>query len=651
MDESGLLGFQDGFYGENLRLVGVSRWATMDCSPTSDLPCERCPADLDLRETSAGAWTCVGGTVAHGPGGMTIVPTGGATSVELTLELAGWGCPPCLYAAVCEAFTPRWTASGVSGVSGSIVSALGGTKDLGPLASGTRASLPRGNDLHYAGSWGIENGAGFTSDLGMDALPAGDSAAAMGDASRVHASGGLRGKGGASLRLTIQLGGSPASISVGYPTLHRASGAATVVNETGSSCAVLFENGPAMRFGNWDFYVVDPDDPDGEGVFTVPPAVEGLGHKSSAVDGICWRRAVLQGVSPEDGGTSGTAASPIAVPSLADELALRYDAVEGRTVRLADRGTISFPLPSSDGKIRLALVNTLSESAPLALLPTPGRDAATWKATGARSVRVWDLCKEPRDVVSPVKPLELRKPDGALVSAPHSAPAGWKVERYRIATENDEPATWRLAQGGTTYARVRPWHGWFWVGGRSDAVRAVAYDVGRNLRHYRAAATDAAIETEATGNVAPFSPSLQTSALDAAWLRVRVSRVDRTAALWAMRGDGTTVLAARSVDEGATFEPPMLIGTGKIGDFEITQNGPVWFYWVDGSTVFYALYNAKVTMLLASGATNVVDADGEGAVAVRESVGGQGAWRMGLYYTTSGGERAFLTAPDGKTFT
>jgi hypothetical protein len=458
VDESGHTPHQDAYYAPFARWMGISRWTTMACSASPSKTYETCPDALELRADSAPSWSSPDADLTFSADGIHVAKRSDDQKIaNLILELEGWAGPPYLYPAVCSGVTIAWT--GATDVGTTFVSSFGNAVSGGTHASGDTVPIPRTKDQGYAGSWGSQHGGidpdgePWTDDVGTDVASGGQSAAAMADPSRVHAPGALRAKGAARLIVSLTLGDGPNVLK--YPVFHKASGNPKVVNLDGASSVILWPDGPMVAYGAWIFF--DPD-----AGFQNPPLVGRLGYKSTIVDGICWRRAVMQGVSPLSGGVTGTGSGTV-IPQLTDELYDRFDAYEGQSIAVADKFSISLVLPGSDGTVRIALVNTMAEAPPLALLPSPGRDAS-WKPAGDGNVSVWDLCKEPRDVVSPVDALQVYSHDGTLLSAPVSAPSGWAIERYSIAVENDELADTELKQNGTLMAKVRPLHGWWWVG-------------------------------------------------------------------------------------------------------------------------------------------------------------------------------------------
>ena len=588
-DESGHTPFVDAFVGENLRWFDNSRWVTMDCSPTGAGPYEACPPSLELRPDSAPAWSVTGATPSFGSAGITLNPDEGATQIVLELALAQHACPPAFYPATCGKVRLAWSGPRIAEVSAALVSALGGTKPLAELVSGADAVLPRGADSGYAGSWAIQNGNDFTDDFGLDVAPGGESSATMSDPARIHSFGGVAMGQGGRLRITIALADGSGSPVLRYPIFHRAAGKPTVVHESGQCSAILWPDGPGLRFGDWVHF--DPI----QG-WLDPPGVLGLGYKATIVDAIAWRRLVLQGVSALSGGTTGLTSSPQIVPALTTELAQRFDAFEGRSIAQVDQKGIGFPLPMGSGDhLRFALVNTMAETPPYPLFPVRRRDPETWQPTGTPACVVYDLCKEPRDVIATGAPLTVRKPDGTVVSEVAPAPAGWSIQRYSPALDNDESG-WKVGRGGTVYGDLAPWHGYLFVGGLAEKIRKwVSLSVSRAFAHVLASsAGDGTFALARADNLTPtdFSHEYPATSLQADSLRIAHQRGGRGDPVWIAYVEGGVARLARCALGG---EPGDVIVLGSASQAALcwSGNNVLHAYRLDGGAVYVRRFDLE----------------------------------------------------------
>lgn len=444
VDDSGHTPWMDNFTGENLRFLGISRWLTQEAT---------WPTSKTLDADSAGAWSVDGCTAAFG---ADIVLSGSGTRT-LELDMATWTHAPYLYAHVCDRIGVGWDATNVDSVQVFLVGIDGATVPL--CSSPGTYSRPFDRGTEYAGSWGVDNGAGFVSDLGMDASSSGRSLSTMGDPELAMAFSLLPGRTAHKLRFVVTPVDPDEDTTVHYPTLYRPFVKPTQVWESAQCCAWIWADGPGIRWGS--FYWFDPDLG-----FQDPPIPKGLGIRNTIIDWLCWKREVLQG----DHALGGT-------PDLTTELSSLFDFSEGQSVAVVDKFSLAFPLPGADDEaIRAALVNTMAEFPPLAACPWKARDSH-WQPTGTHCQKAYDWCQEPRFIVAAgTDPLVLKKPDDTLASSAFSVPSGWKGQTYNVALENDETG-WNLYAGSDLFATVRPWHGWFWSG----SVSFVALDALCNL--------------------------------------------------------------------------------------------------------------------------------------------------------------------------
>lgn len=652
-EASGLTTVYDQFWPPyTIRPIGWSRSPVMDCGPGGAGLFEDCPASLDLRADSAPSWGSDDATLSFGAGGVTVTPKSASqTTATLTLNLGGWLGPPFFYPTTCGSVTLGF--SGAAELDVSFASALGGTDLVGSVSDGSTVTIPRGTDRGYAGSYGTQNGVPdpenpgsfFTADKGLDVAPGGKSAATMADAARAQSFEGLTGGQASRLVLTITLdrdgSGNALAGLVRYPTFHRASGNPTIVWESGQCAAILWPDGPGIRWGNWQFY-------DGEEFLSVPNVL-GLGYTSTVVDAIAWRRAVMQGVSPLSGGTTGTGTGT-AIPPLTTELAQRYTAFEGQSIGQVDRDSWSLPVNAASGHVYVLLGNSYSETPPMAMFMAHKRDPVTYQPTGSPGGQVYDLCKGPRDVISPTTALQVYDPSGTLLSSSQSAPSGWKIERYDPAVTNAEPATYELRQGAsgsqTTFAKVRPWHGWFWLGQAGQLAKILAGAVSRNLRHARVVEKDGGIAIQTSNNLRPFTFSAGSSLGAADWARIAYPtqrRDDPAAVLYGPHG-GTATLAV-SPDEGVTLIPQFTIADADYADHAFTPSGDLYVFRLKSGAIYGRLYDALLNPVGSEWTTSLTGVD-DSPIDVTISVGSSGELRIHVQYFASGSV-VFATSSTG----
>lgn len=625
---------------ENLRGVGVSRFPVMECTPTAPKVYERCPDALELRPDSEPSWGSSDAALTFTGAGIEIVPNdSGDTEVTVDLALNAWSAPPYLYPQTCGSVTLDW--SGIASVEAVWISGRTGTKTSPPFAAGDTIPIPTGKDLGYAGTWGHEDGNGWTEDQGIDVAPGGQSLDAMANPSYVETIGALSGHQAAILRLKITLGTTGVQ-RFKYPIFHRAAGTPVPVVLTGSRTVLLYPDGPGVLFG--DLLWFDPDLG-----FLNPPLPQGLGYRSTIVDGISWRRAYLQGVSPLDGGTTGLTSAPVVIPALATELADRYTPFEGQSIAQADRDGWSFVLPGFAGGVGCALCNAYQEAyPPMAGWPVRARASGTYRPTGDPTGSVYDLAKEPRDVVTPGtgNPLVLRAPDGTLLSSSIAAPSGWSIERHLLAVENDEPTTYRLTRGARHIASVRPWHGWYW-GGRANVESrpfiAYAVDTGWH-RHRRIVGYDGTVDLGKADDRLLWSDLATEFEADAGDLAI--TKDDKAALVAVLVKDGSARVLT-SEDDGATWTERVTGLAAVDAAIDCGRDHRRWVYRLtEDGNVYGRGYDASWNPITA----DTLVASDAAAIDCEESVSG-GDWRMVLLVIADDGTRTTLSSLDGLTFT
>ena len=648
VETSGLTLLYDNYWPDGfMRPLGWSRSPVMDCGPSGNAYLnEICPNDLQLRQDSKPSWSSSDATLTFSAAGITVTPKSNTqTTATVMLALNGWSASPYLYPQTCSTVTVGYSAAQALNLS--FGSALGGSAGVSNVNDGDTITMPTGTDGGYSGSWGIEDGvtdptstqippATFTTDHGIDEAEGGESYYAMLDPSRAQSFGGVSGRQAATmsfvLTLTADANGHAQPATIKYPTFHRAAGTPTVVYLTGATCAIIWPSGPMVMYGN-EFYW--------DGLqWNEPPLISGLGYSPTIIDAIGWRRAFLQGVSPLRGGTTGTGAG-IVIPPITTELVARYTPFEGQAIPDVDQASWSFVLPTWDGNIRFVLGNTYQELPPLAMFGAPARAAGTYAKQGSTWGGVYDLCKEPRDVVSPQTPLQVYDDNDNLVSSSQPAPTGWCIERYNPQVTNDEATDWQLKQtvDGTTtlYAKIRPWHGWAWMGGLAELGGSVSSDVALHGRHVVAyiskkkALIKIAANSDAT-NYKDVDPSIQADSLCVRWLR------DNDEYLALMYASNSTIYYATSKDEGASFGMPTTIATGISPTFIVSKNSIRYVYYLVKNGSAYDIRGQLISNqgdVLKPEFTVKTGVDKDG-VSVREAFQSQGKHLIIIDYVLSG---------------
>ncbi|MDR3691177.1 MAG: hypothetical protein P4L46_17480 [Fimbriimonas sp.] len=187
-------------------------------------------------------------------------------------------------------------------------------------------------------------------------------------------------------------------------------------------------------------------------------------------------------------------------------------------------------------------------------------------------------------------------------------------------------------------------------------LRNLGYDVSNSLRHCRTYANTATghIGMGCAGNLLPLSWTDGDTGISATWARPRFQDSGPQWPVGLFYGDGTQCHFGQTYDEGASWGTVIDMSTGSIGDYEEGAGGLRWFYKLQspdgGATwnVWNRVLDAQLNVVRDWTETNVTGVDGE-PIAVRESPGPDGAWRIGLCYSI-GGALTVSFSFDGLTF-
>jgi hypothetical protein len=621
LEDSGHTPFMDAFCGENLRWLGISRFKVDAIAP---------PSSIALSAASAPAWTVTGGTPTFGAS-IEVAPAG--ASVSLEYDLGRWTEAPYQFPHGCSHIEIDWASANVQALVVRFVGRDGGGIMIAS-APGTYA-LPTGPARYRAGSWAIDNALGYTDDTGTDIGTGGISAATMADPERTAAFGLLTGRTGGKIRFDVVPIDPSQPVAIHYPEFVRPEEHPTVVWESAQCAALIHEDGPGTRWGN--FYWFDP-----MLGFLDPPMTKGLGQRNTIIDWLCYRREYLQGVHAL-GGT----------PSLTTELTQLYDFYEGQSISVVDKFSLAFILPRSttptDHTIRAALVNTIAEVPPLACFPYRERGGVNWLPLGDYGQEVWDWGQETRYIVSAgAQPLHLVDPDDTVHTVVETAPDGWSITSHAVELENDETG-WKLVRSGREHASVRPWHGWFAALGL-DRGTPLDYSVSRNWRHGRAYQKDDAIWLGHSKNVPPLA--FNDHVLDLAADRVRIAYPrggsdDKLSVLYRLEGDGAYRLGKLS--EGGTITVSVNLGAADDGDLAWTSNSVLFVYLRRGNLLFGRSYDLKGNALGGEWATTGLGAIDDKPIVVEPFVNDGSQW-LSLSYFQGGAMKTAVTK-NGVDFT
>lgn len=457
--ESGISPFWDS-YTASLGWVGASRWKTRDFTVRTSYTYD---------SSTSAIWTLTDCTASWG-GSITLTSTG-ASTISAKLELGRYDYAPYQWAHVANKIFVDWSTTNVSAVRVYLV----GVDYNDPARPSARALLkvnsgdttttknhtydrPVGTSEQYAGSWAIDNGVGVVTDTGADFDGDGISAATMADAERALAFQLLAGYSAAYLEFEIDLVSTGSPVTIEYPRLEYSySDDPQMVIETGQTAAIIWKNGPGIRWGNTFYY--------DSGVLTTPE-LKGLGvYPNTIIDALCWGRNWIEGKLSTDG--------------LTTELATIFDTEEGQSAANADARSLACILPKTyaDGGIHsldkttlhMALIGTQAEWPPMAAMPYRKRDSA-WAATGTYAQVAYSWAQERRDFVSAGRtPIHLRESGGAQWTAARTgALSGWTISSHSHAVDNSESGYFIYYNGAKRATDIRPWHGYFFADGSAS---------------------------------------------------------------------------------------------------------------------------------------------------------------------------------------
>ena len=423
------------------------------------------PSTFAYASANSGLFSAVSDCSLAFGANITVTLDGGKTSCVVRLDLASFSADPFMLPQLAEKTAVEWSDGSAAVVSVDVyVENPHGDKAL--LTSASSATAVRRPDAaradsKYAGSWGQDHGLGTVTDTGTDSTGAGESATVMafGSEERVHAFQLIAGYGAKYLRFEIAVDSAGGTMNLEYPVLTLATTSAKVVIENGHWAAIVWDDGPGVRFGQWDWT--------NGTLFQSPPFVSKLGvpgfpvggKKSSITDALCFKHVMLE----------GNVASAAAVDA---DVAALYDTTEAPSQNFVDADDIdvhAFVLPDPKGAAKAGLfilVNSRREVPPAICLPVQAR-------TGdyERSLTQWGLTslsfvQSPRKIVyrSAGSVVSLTDPaDGSVWTSEVPVALGWKAAVHDREVDNDEAATFLLKRAGVELAKVSPWHGYFCV--------------------------------------------------------------------------------------------------------------------------------------------------------------------------------------------
>lgn len=607
--------FADGYLAGK-RWVGVSRWQMRRTSMGV-------PVEFSL--AGADRWSAEGATLAITPAGVEVTPSG-TEPIRVRLEWANLTSPPFMAPATAQDVEVDWSGSGIESVrlgrvSPELIEPV--WWDEGDPVTPGRFRLLKGSDAIEAGTWGLDHGAGITTDQGVDLRPEGRSLSLMADPEGAVAFPLISGRRMEALIFEITPTDPPGPILIAYPVAHRAAEVPTWLNFTGHSGAWFWPLGPGVIHGIWDWY---------DQGWQNPPTVNGAGFTSSVLDALATRRVLAEGVDAEVG--------------IDAECEALYDDYEGPARGQVERNSLAFPWPNSgQNELAWALVNTAAEVPPLALWPVRARDDEG-HPTGDYEQGVTVGAVEPRIYVAN-QPFSLHDPAGQDVLSPRQPGVpGWYVREHRLALDLNEPTQYSWRVGDEEQARLRPWHGAFGLTGAEEIPGTiVAADLHPDGRWAHAFARDETLWLGVADRRTQILAEWDTTeAAHSAAVRWLATDLESPLGLWWSHA-GQILFATMNPNETPQGQ---IISMGTDAQFPaawISPDGLRFVYWVEGEstgTVVAHITDRRGTVLhgpVAISSVGPVDAVG---LAVAEGPRGQnGERRLRLWVVQEGVMRSY----------
>lgn len=435
---------QSTYFSQWTSWPGISRFERVE--PTI-------PAEIQLDAESEPAWSMEDGTLGFGSS-ITIDPDGsGPGTAIVELDIGRFLDSAYQYPYLCRDVFLDWSLTNVDAVRVYLESYSGdrhlleATPGDGFTTRNQAYSLTSWADSKYAGSWGQEFGADFLSDFGIDKLANGVSPALMADTERQFAFGLLTLRHGTKLRFEIDVTDRSSGVTLEYPKWQKQEDEPEQIIETASTSSLLFPDGPGIRVGQWSFFDYDAD------AFAPGTLIRPPGNRMSALDALCLKRNVFEGIAPDDG--------------LDTEIATLFEnGIEYTTRKHLARDPIEFRqttlgmlVQGATTKVLLLAISSLRECPPLACFPCKPRDT-DWNKSGDHAQTTYSFCVEPRRYVKQgTIPIHLNE-GGVTWTSTQTPPSGWKVTKHTHAVDGTEGQS-KLLVGSRWIAASRPWHGYF----------------------------------------------------------------------------------------------------------------------------------------------------------------------------------------------
>lgn len=435
-------------------MLGVesSFWGDATFKVDDEAPAE----EVQLDEDSSAAWTFVDCSGAFDASGVELTPDPGELVVQAEFAMGSFTAKPYLYPHVANRFVFDWFDPNVSSVEIFLV----GQSGVSVLIATVKGEVFRPinpSDDKYSGSWAQDFGVQLYTDTGADVLAEGVSAAYMADPELVHAFSLLAGRTAKAIRFVVTALDDAEPVKLKYPVFRISDDPSRVYQENKSQAAIVWPNGPGVRFGNGAFFY------DGSHHATpvvLPPGYPPFGMKPSALDWLTTKRLMLLSKAFDE--------------DLPAEIAAMWDQYEATTAAEVDTFSTAFLIPSTDRVFPRAALGNGASCPPLCSAPRRAR-GADWKPTGAFAQESVSFAVEPRWFVgNDTTHLHYPGDDSRRTTAVASL-AGWPATKFLGAVDNSE-GYWHIKRGAKWIAYISPWEGCFSVRRKGKIVRYLDLD-------------------------------------------------------------------------------------------------------------------------------------------------------------------------------
>lgn len=405
------------------------------------------PLSRSYSEESEDLISTINCSAVAAPSGLTVTPHPFETSLTIDFDLGSLNTYPYLFPAIADRIELLVEPENVTAFQVKLVSSISGATKLLATSNGVYAR-PIGMDDGYAFSF-QDHGAGFFPEIGVDLLPSGQSEELMVDAETATTFEMLAGRGAAKLRFEIEAEDADAPVVIRWPKLYASEATPVVIDENGFHQALAWPGGPAIRFGNFTWFLFFP--------VALPPGYDSpFFMNTSMVDWLRFKR-LLSGVDPFDG--------------VEDELAeLLLEGVEFTTTDHADSLTLSCLIDIHGVARRFpyaVMVPTYRETPPSVGLPLPVRDPFR-QPTGVLGQQSWSHAEERVLILANQ---EIHYWNGAdRLTDPLGSWVGWKLTGHQRALTNAEEPH-EVKRGTLALGEMRPWRGLFGIDSRTSSAR------------------------------------------------------------------------------------------------------------------------------------------------------------------------------------